>query len=110
MSEQIMRAGMPGPKANGIDGISIRKGHTYRIVVGDVIRKGPIWFGGVDHSEASTAMFYGALDPRKSAGIQLALMDMWMPFHHAAETHAPAIASRTRSVVPTGALGLFTIT
>lgn len=39
MAEQIRRAGMPGPKAIGIDEISIRKGHTYRIVVSDLIRK-----------------------------------------------------------------------
>lgn len=38
MSEQLKRAGMPGPKAIGIDEISIRKGHTYRIVVSDLIR------------------------------------------------------------------------
>ena len=33
MAEQIKRAGLPGPKAIGVDEISIRKGHTYRIVV-----------------------------------------------------------------------------
>src|SRR5208337_2256658 len=32
MGEQIRRAGTPGPKVIGIDEISIRKGHTYRIV------------------------------------------------------------------------------
>ena len=29
MTEQLKRAGLPGPKAIGIDEISIRKGHTY---------------------------------------------------------------------------------
>jgi len=38
--------------------ISIRKGHTYRIVVSDLIRRRPIWFGGYDRSEASMAQFY----------------------------------------------------
>ena len=51
MQVQLARAGLPGPKAIGIDEISIRKGHTYRIVVSDLIRKRPIWFGGEDRSE-----------------------------------------------------------
>ena len=33
MRVQIERAGAPGPRAIGIDEISIRKGHVYRIVV-----------------------------------------------------------------------------
>jgi hypothetical protein len=39
MQAQLERAGTPGPKAIGIDEISIRKGHTYRIVVSDLIRR-----------------------------------------------------------------------
>ena len=42
MRAQIKRAGTPGPKAIGIDEISIRKGHNYRIVVSDLVRKRPI--------------------------------------------------------------------
>ncbi len=53
MRAQIKRAGTPGPRAIGIDEISIRKGHSYRIVVSDLVRKRPIWFGGEDRSEAS---------------------------------------------------------
>jgi transposase len=41
MAAQLARAGMPAPKAIGIDEISIRKGHTYRIVVSDLIRRRP---------------------------------------------------------------------
>jgi transposase len=33
MRSQLAKAGMPGPKAIGIDEISIRRRHTYRIVV-----------------------------------------------------------------------------
>src|ERR1700731_962733 len=36
MRAQIERAGTPGPVAIGIDEISIRKGHNYRIVVSDL--------------------------------------------------------------------------
>src|ERR1700716_2060096 len=35
MRAQLAKAGTPAPKAVGIDEISIRKGHTYRIVVID---------------------------------------------------------------------------
>jgi transposase len=58
MRAQLAKAGAPGPKAIGIDEISIRKGHTYRIVVSDLIRRRPIWFGGEDRSEKSMALFY----------------------------------------------------
>lgn len=53
MREQLRRAGTPAPTAIGIDEISIRKGHTYRIAVDDLLRRRPIWFGGTDRSEAS---------------------------------------------------------
>jgi len=92
MREQLRRIGTPGPKAVGIDEISIRKGHTYRIVVSDLIRKRPIWFGGEDRSEASMAMFYEWLGQKKSARIRLAVMDMWKPFRNAARAHAPQAA------------------
>ena len=45
MREKLRRAGNPRPKVIGIDEISIRKGHTYRIVVSDLERRRPIWFG-----------------------------------------------------------------
>ena len=92
MTGQLKRAGAPGPAAIGIDEISIRKGHTYRIVVSDLIRRRPIWFGGQDRSEASMDQFFEALGPRKSAGIRLAVMDMWKPFRNATRSHAPKAA------------------
>jgi hypothetical protein len=36
MQAQIDQAGTPAPLAIGIDEISVRKGHTYRIVVSDL--------------------------------------------------------------------------
>ena len=92
MRAQIARAGTPGPKAIGIDEISIRKGHSYRIVVSDLVRKRPIWFGGADRSEASMAQFYAWLGPRKSRQIKLAVMDMWKPFRNVAQEKAPQAA------------------
>ena len=79
MGAQLAKAGTPGPQAIGIDEISIRKGHTYRIVVSDLIRHRPIWFGGEDRSEASMAQFYDWLGKKKNACIRLAVMDMWKP-------------------------------
>ena len=92
MRAQLAKAGAPGPKAIGVDEISIRKGHTYRIVVSDLIRHRPIWFGGEDRSEASMAMFYEWLGKKKSARIRLAVMDMWKPFRNSAIAHAPQAA------------------
>ena len=92
MRAQLAKAGTPAPKAIGIDEISIRKGHTYRIVVSDLIRRRPIWFGGEDRSEASMAQFYEWLGESKAHGIRLAVMDMWKPFANATRSHAPQAA------------------
>ena len=92
MRAQIARAGTPAPQAIGIDEISVRKRHTYRIVVSDLHRRRPIWFGGEDRSEASMAQFYAWLGPKKSGQIRLAVMDMWKPFRNSAREHAPQAA------------------
>lgn len=92
MREQLRRAGTPGPKVIGIDEVSIRKGHTYRIVVSDLGRKRPIWFGGEDRSEKSMNLFFGWLGEKKSKGIHLAVMDMWKAFHKSTRNHAPQAA------------------
>src|SRR5262245_29828919 len=92
MEAQLARAGTPGPQVIGIDEIAIRKGHTYRIVVSDLIRGRPIWFGGEDRSEASMGRFYAWLGARKSSRIRLAVMDMWKPFRLATAAHAPQAA------------------
>jgi len=92
MTAQLAKAGRPGPKVIGIDEISIRKRHTYRIVVSDLIRGRPIWFGGQDRSEASMSEFYTWLGASKRRRIRLAVMDMWKPFRNATEAHAPQAA------------------
>lgn len=92
MMAQLECAGAPAPKAIGIDEISIRKGHTYRIVVSDLIRGRPIWFGGDGRSEASMCQFYDWLGEKKARGIRLAVMDMWKPFRNATNERAPQAA------------------
>jgi transposase len=92
MQAQLARAGRPGPQVIGIDEIAIRKGHTYRIVVSDLLRGRPIWFGGKDRSEASMSEFYVWLGAKKTGRIRLAVMDMWRPFRLATAAHAPNAA------------------
>jgi len=92
MRAQVKRAGTPGPKAIGIDEISIRKGHTYRIVVSDLARHRPIWFGGQDRSEASMDEFYRFIGEKKAKQIRLAVMDMWKAFRNSTRHHAPQAA------------------
>jgi transposase len=89
MREQLRRAGRPRPKVIGIDEVSIRKGHSYRIVVSDLMRRRPIWFGGADRSEASLDEFFRWLGAKHSAGIRLVVMDMWKAFRNSTRTHAP---------------------
>jgi transposase len=89
MREQLRRVGTPTARAIGIDEISIRKGHTYRIVVSDLERRRPIWFGGTDRSEASMDMFFAWLGPKKCKRIRLAVMDMWKAFRNSTGRHAP---------------------
>ena len=89
MREQLRRVGTPGPKVIGIDEISIRKGHIYRIVVSDLLRRRPIWFGGKDNSEKSLDLFFQEWGGKKTRGIYLAVMDMWKPFRSGTLKHVP---------------------
>jgi transposase len=91
MREQLRRSGCPAPRVIGIDEIAIAKGHKYRIVVSDLGRGRPIWFGGADRSEASLDEFFAWLGPEKCRKIRLAVMDMWQPFRNATlkEGNAP---------------------
>jgi transposase len=92
MRAQLKRAGTPAPRVIGVDEIAVRKGHSYRIVVSDLVRKRPIWFGGTDRSEASMAAFCDWLGRKKSGKIRLAVMDMWKPFRTVTAARAPQAA------------------
>ena len=92
MREQLHCAGTPGPKVVGIDEISSAQGHRYRIVVSDLERHRPIWFGGEDRSEASMDELYRFLGEKKAQRIRLTVMDMWKPFRHSATRNAPLAA------------------
>jgi len=91
MRAQLAKAGTPAPSVIGIDEVSVRKGHDYRIVVSDLVRERPIWFGGKDRSEESMAQCYQWLGA-KTGRIRLAVMDMWKPFRNATNVYAPQAA------------------
>jgi len=77
MREQLARAGHPSPRVIGIDEVSIKKRHIYRIVVSDLETKRAIWFGGHGRSEQDMAMFYAFLGRENAAQIRLAVMLVW---------------------------------
>lgn len=92
MQEQLRRSGQARPKVIGIDEISVRKGHQYRIVVSDLEKRRPIWFGGSDRSEESMDEFYGYIGDKASKNIRLAVMDMWKAFEKSAKKNTPQAA------------------
>ncbi len=92
MAEQVRPAGTPAPRAIDIDEIAIHKGHDYRVVVSDLERGRPIWFGGNGRTEADIDQFFADLGPKKSARIELAVMDMWRPFRNSVGKNAPDAA------------------
>ena len=92
MRKQLIKAPAPNPKVIGVDEISVKKGHEYRIIVSDLEKRRPIFFGGVDRTQESMDMFYKELGPDKSEKIRLAVMDMWKAFRTSAGCHAPNAA------------------
>ena len=89
MQKQVDLAGLPAPRAIGIDEIPIRKGHNYRIIVSDLGRERPIRVGGEGRKEADIDLFFQALGEKKNARIELAAMDMWKPFRNSVMENAP---------------------
>jgi len=69
----------------GVDEISMRKGHMYKIIVSDLEKGLPIWAGGNDRSEESMNGFYNELKPEEKAQIRLVVMDMWKAFEKSAK-------------------------
>jgi transposase len=92
MTEQLRRTGVLVAKVIGVDEVSLRKGHTYRVVVSDLRRRRPIWFGGKDRSCESLDLFYQWLGSRKSAKIELVVMDMWRAFEKSTRKNVPKAA------------------
>lgn len=89
MQRQLTDNPIEPPRAIGIDEISVRKGHEYRIVVHDLGRRRPIWFGGDDRSTQSMDRFYGSLGIEVCGGIEIGVMDMWKAFERSFQAHCP---------------------
>lgn len=58
MREQLRRAGPPVPNVIGVDEISVKKRHVYRIVVSDLEQNRALWFGGEGRTEKDMDQFY----------------------------------------------------
>ncbi|MEI6987091.1 MAG: ISL3 family transposase [Rhodospirillaceae bacterium] len=89
MREQLRVAGPPKPSTIGVDEISIKKGHSYRIVVSDLDARRAIWFGGEGRTEADMDLFFAFLGMENSQEIKLAVMDMWKAFRNSTQRNAP---------------------
>ncbi len=73
----------------GVDEISVRKGHTYKVVVADLDRQRPIWIGGASRAKEDLDLFFAEIGSERSKMIELAVMDMWKPFRKSTVEHAP---------------------
>jgi len=76
-------------KAIGMDEVSIRKGHTYAVVVADLERRRPIWMGFGGRKEEHLGAFYEEIGVQRCKRLRLAVMDMWKPFRNATQQYAP---------------------
>ncbi len=92
MREQLARTEHPTPNVIGVDEVSIKKRHMYRIVVSDLERKRAIWFCGEGRTEKDMEQFYVFLGKERADKIRLAVMDMWKPFRKSTQAHAPHAA------------------
>ncbi len=92
MEKQLLLNPVSAPRVIGIDEVSMRKGHTYRIIVSDLERHRPIWFGGKDRSLDSLNMFYQWLGAEKVKKLQIAVMDMWKAFLKSTRENVPDAA------------------
>lgn len=73
----------------GVDEISIRKGHTYRVVVADMDEQRPIWIGGTGRTKEDFDQFFAEIGVECSKSIELTVMDMWKAFRNSTAEHAP---------------------
>ncbi len=73
----------------GVDEISVRKGHTYRVVIADLDERRPIWIGGTGRTKEDMDQFFAEIGAERSYQIELAVMDMWKAFRNSTNEHAP---------------------
>lgn len=76
-------------RAIGVDEISVRKGHTYKVVVADLDEQRPIWIGGEGRTKEDMDKFFSEIGQERAHNIKLAVMDMWKAFRNSTAEHAP---------------------
>jgi transposase len=89
MRKQVEAAGLPSQRIIGIDEISIRKGHGYRIIVSDIEAGRPIWVGDQGRKDQDMDLFFAELGASKAANIKLTVMEMWKPFYNSVKKKIP---------------------
>ena len=89
--ERLLKAHPPAEhiRAIGVDEVSVKRGHTYQIVVADLDQKRPIWMGGDGRTETDMDRFFDHISEERSKEICLAVMDMWKPFRKSTMRNAP---------------------
>lgn len=89
--KELIRRYPPASKirAIGVDEVSVRKGHTYRIVVADLDERRPIWVGDIGRKKENMDKFFVEIGIERSRQIELAVMDMWKAFRNSTNEHAP---------------------
>jgi transposase len=76
-------------RAIGVDEISVRKGHSYAIVVADLDKQRPIWMSvELGRDEEHMDVFYRDMGKKRSESLRLAVMDMWKPFRNSLKKNA----------------------
>jgi len=93
MSWLIERTPLPETiTAAGVDEISVKRGHEYRIVVASLDERRSLWLVGEGRTEEDMKLFFDYIGPERSKTIKLFVMDMWKPFRNAVNAHAPQAA------------------
>lgn len=89
MRQQLARQPVVTPRVIGVDELSIKRGHQYRVIVSDVERGRVIWVGGEGRKEVDLDRFFVELGGRRVKRIRLAVMDMWKPFRLSVQRNVP---------------------
>lgn len=90
MQRKVERNPIPDHlRAIGIDEVSVRKRHTYRVTVSDLDIPRPVWMGGQGRAEEDLELFFLEIGPERCKNIQIVVMDMWKSFRNAVQKHAP---------------------
>ena len=90
MRKQLEANPVEPPRVIGIDEIAVGHGHSYRVIVHDLERRRPIWFGD-DRGRAQEVLdsYYQGITESSRLQIELAVMDMWKPYRKSTEAHCP---------------------